>query len=169
MKTNYLYIFLFACLALTSCKINFAFNGAAIDYTKVHSIAISDFPNHAALVNPSLSNDLTEGIRDIFIRQTRLTVQNQAGDLELEGEITNYTLTPMAISADSYAAETKLTVMVKVVFTDNVNPEASFEKVYSAFQTFDSNQLITDVQDELCAAIITEIAESIYNDTVAKW
>jgi len=152
-----------------SCKINMTFNGASIDYTKTHSISISDFPNHAPLVNPTLSNNLTEGIRDIFTRQTRLTVQRQSGDLELEGEIVGYQLTPMAISADSYSAETKLTVTVKVVFTNNVNPEESFEKSYSAFQTFDSNLLLTDVQDELCETIITEIAENIYNDTVAKW
>ncbi len=152
-----------------SCTIGFTMNGASIDYSKTHSIAISDFPNHAALVNPTLANDLTEGIRDIFIRQTRLNVQRQSGDLELEGEITGYQLTPMAISADSYSAETKLTITVKVVFTNNVNPDESFEKTYSAYQTFDSTQLISDVQDELCATMITEIAENIYNDTVAKW
>ncbi len=156
-------------IMLNSCKINMTFNGASIDYTKTHSISISDFPNHAPLVNPTLSNNLSEGIRDIFTRQTRLTVQRQSGDLELEGEIIGYQLTPMAISADSYSAETKLTVTVKVVFTNNINPEESFEKSYSAYQTFDSNQMLTDVQDELCEAIITEIAENIYNDTVAKW
>lgn len=171
MKRRLLNTFIVCSLIILccSCKINMTFNGASIDYTKTHSISISDFPNHAPLVNPTLSNNLTEGIRDIFTRQTRLTVQRQSGDLELEGEIVGYQLTPMAISADSYSAETKLTVTVKVVFTNNVNPEESFEKTYSAFQTFDSNLLLTDVQDELCETIITEIAENIYNDTVAKW
>ena len=157
------------CILLCSCTIGFTMNGASIDYSKTHSISISDFPNHAPLVNPTLSNDLTEGIRDIFIRQTRLTVQRQSSDLEIEGEITGYQLTPMAISADSYSAETKLTVTVKVIFTNNVNPDESFERNYSAFQTFDSSRMLTDVQDELCATIISEIAEHIYNDTVAKW
>ena len=166
---QYVILSVFAVLSFCSCTIGFTMNGASIDYSKTHSIAISDFPNHAALVNPSLANDLTEGIRDIFIRQTRLNVQRQSGDLELEGEITGYQLTPMAISADSYSAETKLTITVKVVFTNNVNPDESFEKTYSAYQTFDSTRLITDVQDELCATMITEIAENIYNDTVAKW
>ena len=91
------------------------------------------------------------------------------GDLEVEGEITDYALTPMSISADFLAAETKLTVTVKVRFTNNKAPEESFEKTYSAFQTFDSSRLLTEVQDELCAVITAEIAETIYNDTVAKW
>jgi len=91
------------------------------------------------------------------------------GDLEVEGEITDYALTPMAISADNLAAETKLTITVKVRFTNNKAPEESFEKTYTAFQTFDSSRLLTDVQDELCATMTVEIAENIYNDTVAKW
>lgn len=154
---------------LHSCAISIKFNGASIDYSTTHSIGIADFPNNAALVNPSLSNNLSEGIRDLFSRQTRLQIGRKGGDLELEGEITGYTLTPMSISADSYAAETKLTITVAVHFTNNVNPDESFDKTYSAFQNFDSSRMLSDVEDELCATMITEIAESIFNDTVARW
>ena len=158
-----------AVLLLPSCLVQIKMNGASIDYSKTKSIAIADFPNNAALVHPPLATDLTEGIRDIYTKQTRLTVNRRGGDLELEGEITGYDLTPMAVSADSYAAETKITLTVRVRFTNNTSPEENFEKTYSAFQTFDSSQLLNDVQDELCAIMIKEIAENIYNDTVAKW
>ena len=154
---------------LSGCVISYKFNGASIDYATTKSIAIADFPNNAALVYPPLSNDLSEGIRDLYQRQTRLVVSRRGGDLELEGEIVDYSVTPLAISADSYAAETKLTISVKVHFTNNVNPEDSFDKTYTASQNFDSSKLLTDVQEELCATMITEIAENIYNDTVAKW
>ncbi len=154
---------------MSSCAISYKFNGASIDYATTHSISIADFPNMAALVYAPLSQNLSEGIRDLFARQTRLEILRKGGQLELEGEITGYDLANMAIAADSYAAETKLTITVRVRFTNNVNPDESFEKTYTAYQTFDSNQLLTDVQDELCSIMITEIAESIYNDTVAKW
>lgn len=163
-----LFLLLLAFL-LPSCLITYKFNGASIDYSKTKSISIADFPNNAALVNPTLSSDLSEGIRDIYTKQTRLQILRRGGDLELEGEITDYQLTPLAISADSYSAETKLTMTVRVRFTNNVTPEESFERTYSAFQTFDSSRLLTDVQDELCAIMIQEIAENIYNDTVARW
>ena len=156
-------------LCLSSCAVSIKFNGANIDYSTTRSISIADFPNNAAMVNPSLSNNLSEGIRDLFQRQTRLQVLRKGGDLELEGEIVGYDITAMAISADSYASETKLTIRVKVHFTNNIHPEESFDKTYTAFQTFDSSQMLSDVQDELCNTMITEIAESIYNDTVAKW
>ncbi len=156
-------------LILSGCAISYKFNGANINYQTTHSISIADFPNNAPMVNPTLSNNLSEGIRDLYQRQTRLQVLRKGGDLELEGEIVGYDLTQSAISTDSYASESRLTVRVTVHFTNNINPEESFDKTYSAFQTFDASRLLTDVQDELCALIITEIAESIYNDTVAKW
>lgn len=156
-------------MMLNGCVISYKFNGASIDYTKTKSIAIADFPNVAALVYAPLSSELSDGIRDLFQRQTRLEVHRRGGDLELEGEIVDYQLTPMAVSADSYAAETKLTIKVRVRFTNNVNPEESFEKTYSAYQIFDASQMLNDVQEELCNTMIQEIAEQIYNDTVAKW
>ena len=142
-------------VTLSSCMISYRFNGASIDYSKTQSISIADFPNNAAMVNPNLSNNLSEGIRDIYSRQTRLQILRRGGDMELEGEIVDYALTPMAISADNLSAETKLTITIKVRFTNNKAP--------------DSSRLLTDVQDELCATMITELAENIYNDTVAKW
>lgn len=162
-------ILLLCVILLNACTISYKFNGASIDYSTTKTISIADFPNMAALVYPPLSNNLSDGIRDLFQRQTRLEQVRRGGNLEIEGEITGYALTPMAVSADSYASETKLTITVKVRFTNNVAPEESFEKSYTAYQTFDSSQMLVDVQDELCNTMITEIAEQIYNDTVAKW
>ena len=163
------YPIIIALLLLNGCVISYKFNGASIDYATTKTISIADFPNVAPLVYAPLSTNLSDGIRDLFQRQTRLEQVRRGGNLEIEGEITGYTLTPMAVSADSYSAETKLTITVKVRFTNNVAPEESFEKTYTAYQTFDASQMLNDVQDELCNTMITEIAEQIYNDTVAKW
>lgn len=169
MKGNKYIILLLLAWIVSGCAVSFKMNGASIDYQRTKTIAIADFPNIAALVYPPLSNNLSDGIRDLFQRQTRLQITRGSGDLELEGEIVGYEITPMAISADSYASETKLTITVKVRFTNNVTPEESFEKTYSAYQTFDSSRMLTDVQDELCSTMITEISEQIFNDSVAKW
>ena len=172
MKCGYrigIMVSLCAIVLFSACSISYKFNGANINYQTTHSISITDFPNNAPMVNPTLSNNLTEGIRDLYQRQTRLQVLPKGGDLELEGEIVGYDLTQGAISVDNYASESKLTIRVTVHFTNNIYPEESFDKTYTASQTFDSNRLLNDVQDELCAVMIVEIAENIYNDTVAKW
>lgn len=59
-------------LLLNSCVISYKFNGASIDYSTTKTISIADFANVAALVYPPLANNLSDGIRDLFQRQTRL-------------------------------------------------------------------------------------------------
>ena len=168
-KISKLALFLFVVFELQSCLISYKFNGASIDYTKTKTLSIADFPNNAELVYPPLSQYFSETLRDTYSRQTRLQLLKKGGDMNIEGEIVGYQLTPMSISADSYASETKLTITINVRFSNAKNPEDDFEKKYSAFQTFDSSRMLTDVQDELMKVMVTEITDNIYNDTVAKW
>lgn len=169
-KKNYIYIIIIASsICFSACKISYGFNGASIDYSQTKSIAISDFSNNAELVYPPLAQNFTEKLRDTYVRQTRLQLLKSEGDLNLEGEIVGYNYTPMAISADSYASETKLTMVIRVRFSNRANPDEDYERQYSSFQTFNSDSAIEDVQEELTATMIAEICDNIFNDTVAKW
>ena len=154
---------------LASCTISYKFNGTVIDYSKVKSIAITDFTNHAAMVYAPLAVNFNEQLKDKYTRQTRLELVDRNGDLELEGEITGYDIAPQSITSSAVAAETRLTIRVKVRYTNNTNHDEDFEKTYSAYRNFDSSLLITDVQDQLIEEIAEEICNSIYNDTVANW
>ena len=156
-------------LISASCTISYKFNGASIDYSKTKTISISDFPNTSDLVYAPLSQEFSEKLRDTYAKQTRLQLLKKGGDLNLEGEITGYQLTPMAISADTYASQTKLTLTIMVRFSNSKLPDDDFEKSYSVYRTFDSNVMLTTIQDELLKEIIDEITDNIYNDTVAKW
>lgn len=156
-------------LLLSGCSISYKLNGASIDYTRVKSISIQDFPIQASLVYAPLSPKFTEGLKDMFVRQTKLKLVKKDADLQIDGEIVGYELTPMATQADGYAAETKLTVTVNVRFVNTKKPEESFEQRFSAYQTFPSASMLEDVQDTLIEEITKEISESIFNKTVANW
>jgi hypothetical protein len=153
----------------SSCSISYKFNGASIDYAKTKTLSIADFPNTAELIYPPFSQEFTETLRDTYAKQTSLRLLKKGGNLQLEGSIVGYTLTPMAISADSYSSETKLTVTIAVRFTNVNNPDDDFEKKYTSYQLFKSSRLLSEVQDELMKIIVLDISEMIYNDTVAKW
>lgn len=168
-KSGIIYLFLVLSVIMAGCTISYKFNGASIDYTKVKTISIKDFPNQAPLVYPPLSQQFTEGVKDIYVRQTRLSLVRDNGDLELEGEITGYDLTPMAVKEDAYSSKTKLTITVKVRYTNRTNADEDFEQSFSAYREFDSNVMLQDVQDQLCSEIIEELADQIYNSTVANW
>jgi hypothetical protein len=154
---------------VSACQITLTFNGASIDYTKIKSISIADFNNVAELIHPPLAQEFSERVRDKYSKQTRLKLLKTGGDMHLEGEIVGYLLTPMAVGQDSFSAETKLTLTVNVRFSNTKNEEEDFEKQYSSFRMFDSNLMINDIQDQLLAEMTEEIADNIYNDTVARW
>ena len=156
-------------LLVTACSISYKFNGASIDYTKVKTITISDFTNQASYVNPTLAPEFTESLKDIYIRQTRLEQVTSNGDLALEGEVTGYDFTPMAVKEDALASQTRLTITVRVRYMNNTNPDEDFEQSFSAYREFDSNLMVQQVESSLCAEIIEEIVDQVYNATVANW
>ena len=169
-KLRNIILLLAVAIITTACgyKVTYNLSGGSIP-PEAQTFSVAYFPNNAPMVAPTLSNALTEGLRDKFSRQTRLQQVEEGGDFAFEGEITNYASTTASVSSGDYALQNRLTITVKVRFTNNVAPEESFEKTYTAYQTFDSSQMLVDVQDELCNTMITEIADQIYNDTVAKW
>ena len=169
LRRNMIWIFCLVAILVTACSISYKFNGASIDYAKIKTITIKDFPNQAALVYPPLSQQFTEALKDIYTRQTRLQLVNNNGDLELEGEITGYDLTPMAVKEDAYASQTKLTITVRVRYFNRVTPEKDFEQTFSAYREFDATQMLQDVQEALSREISDELVDQIYNATVADW
>ena len=153
----------------TACTVSYRFNGASIDYNTTKTITINDFPIRAALVYPPLATTFNETLKDTYTRQTRLSLVPSGGDLVLEGEITGYTLTPQAVTEDAYASQTRLTVSVKVRYTDSNRPNNDLERTFSAYRDFSSARMLTDVQDELISEITEELAGLIFNATVGNW
>ena len=105
----------------------------------------------------------------MFIQQTRLRLVNSGGDLEIEGEITGYNQYNESVDASGYSSKVKLTLTVNVRYVNNTNHEEDFEQQFSAFQLYDSSQLLTAVQDQLITLMVKDISEQIFNATVANW
>ena len=156
-------------IILTSCTISYKFNGAAIDYNTTKTISVAEFPIRAALVYPPLGPAFNEALKDIYTRQTRLSMVKTGGDLTVEGEIPGYDLSPKAVTEDAYASQTRLTISVKVRYTNTKNPNLNVDQTFRAYRDFSSSQMLTQVQDELISQIVDELAELIFNATVGSW
>lgn len=152
-----------------ACTVSYKFSGGNINYDKVKTISIADFPIKSDYVYAPLATKFNEDLKDIFIRQTRLQLVNHNADLEIDGEITGYNQYNQAVSADGFSSETKLTITVNVRFVNNTNHAEDFEQQFSAFRTYDSRELLTAVQDGLIAEMTKEITDQIFNATVANW
>ncbi len=170
MKKLILLLIMTICLgASQGCRISYKFNGAALDYNLYKTVHIGEFPIRAALVYAPLQQTFENELTDYVTRNTRLRVVDGAADLELEGEITGYTLTPQAVTEDAYASMTRLTITVRVKYTDTKKDGNDVDQSFSAYRDFEASQMLMDVQEELCSQIAKELVELIFNATLGNW
>ena len=153
----------------SGCRISYKFNGSALDYNIYKTIHVSEFPIRAALVYPPLQQTFENELLNYIDRNTRLQVVEGASDLQLEGEITGYNLTPQAVSEDGYGSQTRLTITVRVKYIDNKETGKDIDQSFSAYRDFPSSEMLTDVQDELCDQISKELVDLIFNATLGNW
>ena len=155
-------------LSVCSCGI-YSFSGTSIQ-PDINTITIGYFEYRALKVNPSLSNDLTEAIRTRFRRMTRLEQVDTDGDLEITGEVTGYTVAASGVAAGDVASKNRLTITVKVNFTNRKYPEDNFEdKNFSGYADYDSTLSLDAVEAGLTTEIVDKLVEDIFNATVAQW
>lgn len=165
---KYLFISTLITLFFTqSCGV-YSFTGGSTGDAK--TIQIDFFPNNARLVEPSLSQRFTLALQDLFLRQTNLKLTNSGGDLHFEGEITQYRITPIAATADQKAAQSRLTIAVRVRFYNRLIEDDNFEQTFSFYSDYDGNlQLTGGVLDAAYNEIFERLTQDIFNASVAKW
>lgn len=146
----------------------YSFTGASIP-AEAKTVSVAYFPNHAQLVNPLLSNDFTSALRDAMMNQTPLDMVETGGDLAFEGEITDYRTTPVAITAAQTAAMNRLTITVKVRFSNRFDETKDFEQSFSHYEDYPSEQELNSVQDGLTAVIVEALVEDIFNKALVNW
>ena len=155
-------------ITASACTIGYSFTGAPIT---AKTISIDFFPNKARLVNPSLSQTLTDGFRDKFANQTKMDLVEGDADMHIEGEIIDYRTNPVAIQGNETAALNRLTISVKVRFTNN-EPEKendSFDQTFSSFEDYDASESFSSVEDQLVEIITERIVTDVFNKAVVNW
>ncbi len=153
--------------AAVSCGI-YSFSGTSIQ-PDVKSLSVEYFENKALKVNPSLSSSLSDALIEKYRKLTRLDILSEMGDMNVAGEIVNYDTKPMAVTKDEQASQNRLTIVVKIYFTNKLHPEEDFEKTFSAYADYDANEMLDAVEETLCEEIIEKLVEDIFNATVANW
>ncbi len=142
---------------------------------RVKTVQIKTFPNNAALVNATLSQDFTTLLQNRFLK-TSLKGAVENPDLLIEGEITDYSITPTAISnpittdgVSVQAAQNKLAITVKVHYENKIQPEKNFDRTYTDEATFSSDLDINSIETSQVKIVNERIINKIFNDIVANW
>lgn len=127
------------------------------------------FPNNATMVAPILSSTLTDALVDMFTRRTRLMQVEEGGDFAFEGEIINYTSTTASVSSDDYALLNRLTITIKVRFTNALDEKQSWNRTFTSYEDYESTRLLTEVEGELIPQIVDKLVTDIFQASASNW
>lgn len=163
-------IILIILVLLESC---YSLSGISTDAA---SIQVEPFFNNTDLGPANLGADFTNKLKDYYQRNSSLRVVQENGELQIEGVITDYRLTPVApVSSGTtglpdQAAFTRLTIAVRANYIDNKVPGNSFkDKSFTFYADFPNSQDLIAVQESLERKIFDQILLDIFNATVATW
>lgn len=151
-----------------SCKVSYSLTGITIN-PEIKTVSIQYFDNRAPLVQPQLSQIFTDALRDKVQGSTRLSLVTGYGDVDFSGEIKNYETRPQAITGAETAALNRLTVTVRVKFTNEIETEKSFDSSFSRYEDYDSSKDPSAVEDELIKLIVEQLMEDIFNKAFVNW
>ena len=153
--------------SLQACGI-YSFSGA--NTGNAETFQVNYFQNAATLVEPGIERTFTLELQDLIQSQTNLNLTDSNGDLVYEGEIVDYYVAPMSATAQSTAAQNRLTVVVNVRFFNTLVPEKDLERRFSFYYDYPANaQLAGGVLATALEEIFTRITQDIFNATLADW
>jgi hypothetical protein len=166
-------------LLLSGCTV-YTFTGSTLT-PEMKTISIQQFYNNALLGPSNMSQVFSEKMRDYFQQNTNLRMVPSNGDLQFEGYIVGFTVTPVAPSASGgggggrgtlgdVAALTRVTITVHATYTNIKDGTFDFDKNFSFFVDFDAET--TDLQaneDRFVDEIFNQIILDIFQASVANW
>ena len=157
-------------LLLTSgCTVKYTLSGASIP-PDAKTFSVAYFPNNAPMVAPILSSTLTDELTQRFATRTRLVQVPEGGDFAFDGEIIGYTSTTSSVSSGDYALQNRLTITVRVTFTNAIDDKASFKaRSFSAYADYDSTKLLTEVEGTLIPEIVDQLVTDIFMAAASNW
>ena len=152
-------------------QIKYSLSGASIP-PDAKTFSVAYFPNNATMVDPILSSTLTDALVDIFSRRTRPMQAEEGGDFAFEGEITNYTSTTAAVSGagnTDQAVLNRLTISIKVRFTNALDEKASWNKTFTQFEDYDTSIPLTEASGTLIPEIVDKLVTDIFQASASNW
>ena len=153
--------------SFNSCR--YSFTGASIS-PEVETVSVDFFRSYAQLAPPIMEQSFTETLREVFVTQTNLRLIQSNGDLHFEGKITDYRPgQPISVGTDQVANTERLSITVRVTFTNAKEPKNNFDKSFTRFQDYDASKNIQDVETELIRDINQQLAQSIFDAAVSNW
>jgi len=118
-----IFIAFFSLILLQGC---YSFKDVSIP-PEVKTVKVNYIENRARIVNPQLSQQLSDKLRQKIINQTRLSQTNSdEAHYDIGGYITDYYVTTSGISGQQ-AVSNRLNITIKLIFKNRLDEKKNFE------------------------------------------
>ena len=163
-------------LISNACGI-YSFTGATLS-PDIKTISVQTFFDEIGTGPPNLSQKFTELFKEYFQRNTSLSIIDSEGDLQFEGSITGYRLSPIAptsqgnlnVPGADIAALQRLTITVKTSYINITDETKDFDQNFSFYADYDpETQNFNSIENDLVDEIFEQIVLDIFNATIADW
>ena len=155
-----------AALCFSNCGF-YSFSGTSIP-EEVKTVSVDFFENNASLVNPLLSQTLTEKLKQKFISETNLQLVESGGDFAFSGDIVGYEVKPAALGAEQ-AQLNQLKITIQVKLDCELSPDIAFDELFDSFETFDATENLATVESQLVEDITEQLVQRVFNKAAINW
>ncbi|MEJ7586478.1 MAG: LPS assembly lipoprotein LptE [Ferruginibacter sp.] len=150
-----------------TCK--YSFKDTSPIPEEVKTFRINYFENKARYVNPQLSPQLTERMKQKVIGNTRLRQTNDDNaHYDISGYVSDYTVSTSGISGNN-ASSNRLSVSFHLVFKNTLDETKNFETDVSNNFDFPATQTLETAQAGLFPDIIKNIVDAVFNKIFSNW
>ena len=155
-------------IILAGCSLHYSFTGATVP-PGAKTFSVKTFTLADPQANPTYSQTITEAVKDLMLQQTRLDLADRNGDLQFEGTVTGYQISNAAVSEGDVTTLNRFTITVKVKFINLLDKDRNFDKTFSQYTDYDSNQDFSAVEDQLVSEIDKQLTQKIVDAAISNW
>jgi len=135
------------------------------------SFSVKTFESTAPNCPLSYNANLTEYVKNALQNNTRLSLNTTtgAGEVFIEGVVTNYQVLPIAIQNNNNAVQNRLTISVQ--FTINVSsPKEDIMNLSATrFADFSASTNLVSIENQLLEDINSQLAQDLINKLLGNW
>jgi hypothetical protein len=146
---------------------NYSFTG--VDTSGAETFSVDYFRTQAPLASQVFAQQLTEALKDVILAQSPMDFSDNKGQLQYKGSIIGYDVKPVSVESDETASYTRLSITVKIEYTNEIEKDKSFERSFTEYADFESSLDLFSIEEELWEEITDKLVQSIYNASLGNW
>ena len=173
--TSKIFNFKFAILCILMLHI---FSSATCKYSmkdtapippEVKTFRVNYLENKARYVNPQLTPQITEKLKQKIIGQTRLRqINSDDAHYDISGYLSDYSVTTTGISGQT-ASTNRLNVTFHLIFKNTLDQKKDLETDVTSNYDFSGQLTLPEAESQLSDQIVKNVTDAIFNKIFSNW